>query len=64
MDEEGNLRRPFVYGIIRERDPETLRNIYNEDTDFNIVRAYEAIATTGGRYGSDPGHVHDHYEGL
>ena len=40
------------------------RNIYNEDTDFNIVRAYEAIATTGGRYGSDPGHVHDHYEGL
>lgn len=32
IDAEGNLRRPFVYKIIRERDPETLRNIYTEDT--------------------------------
>lgn len=31
LDSEGNLRRPFVYGIVRERDPETLRNIYVED---------------------------------
>ncbi len=31
IDAEGNLRRPFVYKIIRERDPETLRNIYKED---------------------------------
>jgi peptide/nickel transport system permease protein len=29
---DGALRRPFVYGIIRERDPETLRNTYVEDT--------------------------------
>lgn len=33
VDSEGNLRRPFVYKIIRERDPETLRNIYIEDTE-------------------------------
>lgn len=32
IDAEGNLRRPFVYKIIRERDPETLRSIYTEDT--------------------------------
>ena len=31
IDAEGNLRRPFVYKIIREKDPETLRNIYKED---------------------------------
>ena len=31
IDAEGNLRRPFVYKIIRERDPVTLRNIYKED---------------------------------
>lgn len=32
IDTEGNFRRPFVYKVIRERDPETLRNIYTEDT--------------------------------
>ena len=32
IDAEGNLRRPFVYKIVRDRDPETLRNIYTEDT--------------------------------
>ncbi len=31
IDSEGTLRRPFVYGIVRDRDPETLRNIYRED---------------------------------
>src|SRR5688572_647725 len=31
IDAEGNLRRPFVYRMNRERDPETLRNIYIED---------------------------------
>lgn len=31
FDEEGNLRRPFVYKIVRERDPETLRSTYLED---------------------------------
>ncbi len=33
FDTEGNLRRPFVYGTIKERDPETLRNNYIEDTE-------------------------------
>lgn len=33
IDSEGNLQRPFVYGYIRERDPETLRRIYKKDTD-------------------------------
>jgi peptide/nickel transport system permease protein len=31
MDDQGHLRRPFVYHINRERDPETLRNLYVED---------------------------------
>ena len=31
-DEEGNWRMPFVYKTIRERDPETMRNIYTDDT--------------------------------
>ncbi len=34
IDSEGNFRRPFVYKIVRERDPETLRNIYTEDTSI------------------------------
>jgi peptide/nickel transport system permease protein len=32
-DPEGNFHWPFVYSIIRERDPETMRNIYTEDTE-------------------------------
>ncbi len=31
IDDEGNLRWPFVYKMVRERDPETLRSIYVED---------------------------------
>jgi peptide/nickel transport system permease protein len=34
IDSEGNLRRPFVYQIIRERDPVTLRSHYTEDTSI------------------------------
>jgi peptide/nickel transport system permease protein len=33
-DAEGNYHRPFVYKIIRDRDPETYRNIYTEDTEI------------------------------
>jgi len=32
FDTQGNLQRPFVYKINRERDSETLRSIYIEDT--------------------------------
>jgi peptide/nickel transport system permease protein len=32
IDAEGNFRRPFVYKLNRDRDPETLRSIYTEDT--------------------------------
>lgn len=32
FDEAGNFRSPFVYQIKRDRDPETLRSIYTEDT--------------------------------
>ena len=32
VDEAGNWQRPFVYQIVRERDPETLASIYTEDT--------------------------------
>jgi peptide/nickel transport system permease protein len=31
-DTEGNFHWPFVYKIVRDRDPETYRNIYTEDT--------------------------------
>jgi len=33
LDAEGRLHRPFVYKIKREKDPETFRNIYTEDTE-------------------------------
>jgi peptide/nickel transport system permease protein len=33
-DAEGNFRRPFVYQINRERDPETLLSTYVEDTSI------------------------------
>jgi peptide/nickel transport system permease protein len=33
IDSDGNLRFPFVYQIIRERDPETLRNIFTENPE-------------------------------
>jgi peptide/nickel transport system permease protein len=32
-DMQGRFHRPFVYRIVRTKDPETLRNIYNEDTE-------------------------------
>ncbi len=31
-DAEGRFHLPFVYRIVRTKDPETLRDIYNEDT--------------------------------
>ena len=31
-DVGGNFHWPFVYRIVREQDPETMRNIYQEDT--------------------------------
>lgn len=31
-DAEGRFHMPFVYAIVREKDPETLANIYKEDT--------------------------------
>jgi peptide/nickel transport system permease protein len=34
VDAQGKLHLPFVYQIIRTRDPETLRNLYNENTDI------------------------------
>jgi len=33
IDTQGKLQRPFVYQIDRTRDPETLRNIYTENTE-------------------------------
>ncbi len=32
IDSEGNWRRPFVYKAKRDRDPQTLRNTFTEDT--------------------------------
>jgi peptide/nickel transport system permease protein len=33
IDAQGKLHFPFVYEIVRTRDPETLRNIYTENTE-------------------------------
>jgi peptide/nickel transport system permease protein len=33
-DADGNLHWPFVYRIVQARDPETMRNIYTEDTEI------------------------------
>ncbi len=33
IDSEGNWHTPFVYQIVRTRDPETLRNIYTENPE-------------------------------
>jgi peptide/nickel transport system permease protein len=33
FDSQGNLRTPFVYQIIRDRDPETLQNLYTENPE-------------------------------
>ena len=46
IDSEGKMHRPFIYKTDRERDPETLRSIYTEDTStiFSIyffVKGYE-----------------------
>lgn len=32
IDTEGQLQRPFVYKIVRSKDPETFRNLFAEDT--------------------------------
>jgi peptide/nickel transport system permease protein len=32
-DTQGNFRGPFVYGILRDRDPVTFRPVYVEDTE-------------------------------
>jgi peptide/nickel transport system permease protein len=34
VDSQGKFRGPFVYQIIRTRDPETLRNLYNENKEI------------------------------
>jgi peptide/nickel transport system permease protein len=34
FDSEGSFRGPFVYGTILERDPETLRPLFREDTSL------------------------------
>lgn len=46
FDAEGHIHMPFVYRIVRTRDPETLRDIYTEDTTTRypltfLVRGYE-----------------------
>ena len=46
FDAEGRIHMPFVYRIVRTRNEETLRDIYNEDTTIRypitlFVRGYE-----------------------
>ena len=46
FDAEGRIHMPFVYKIVRTRDEETLRDLYNEDTTIRypirlFVRGYE-----------------------
>lgn len=58
-DTEGNFHlRPFIYEIVKERDPETLRKYYREDTNI----AYPIYFFTSGNeyemWGFIPGRFH------
>ena len=57
-DAEGNWRRPFVYKTIRERDPETMRNLYTDDTTtLYPVQLFVAV-TEYKMWGLFPGDLH------
>jgi peptide/nickel transport system permease protein len=57
-DAEGNFRLPFVYKIVRSRDPETLRSTYEEDTSTIYPIRFFVGGTSYKMWGLFPGNVH------
>jgi peptide/nickel transport system permease protein len=57
-DAEGRWHAPFVYKIERTRDPETLRNLYNEDTTVRYPVRFFVHGTPYELWGVFPSDLH------
>jgi peptide/nickel transport system permease protein len=57
-DAEGNWHAPFVYRIVRTRDPETLRNLYDEDTTTRYPLRFFVSGTVYKLWGLFPNDRH------
>jgi peptide/nickel transport system permease protein len=57
-DAEGRFHLPFVYKIVRDRDPETLQNLYTEDTSVGYPIRLFVPGTEYKLWGRWPGNVH------
>ncbi len=58
VDYNGNLRLPFVYGLIRTRDPDTLRPIYKEDATKIYPIQFFVQGDAYQMWGLIPGDIH------
>jgi len=58
MDEQGNLRAPFVYKIVQSINPETLRSSYTEDKSVTYPVRLFGGGTEYKLWGLFPGNVH------
>ncbi|MFN2131092.1 MAG: ABC transporter permease [Anaerolineae bacterium] len=57
-DADGNWHAPFVYRIVRTKDPETLRNLYNEDTTTRYPLRFFVHGTTYKLWALFPADLH------
>jgi peptide/nickel transport system permease protein len=57
-DAQGNFHPPFVYAVKRERDPVTLRPIYEEDTSVRYPIILFAKGDAYKFWGLIPGNIH------
>ena len=57
-DAEGNWHAPFVYRIVRTKDMETLRNLYNEDTTTRYPVRFFVHGTSYEQWGLFPADLH------
>jgi len=55
---QGKLQRPFVYRIVRTKDPETLRDLYNEDTETPLPIRFLIRGTEYEFWGQWPASLH------
>lgn len=58
LDEQGRLRMPFVYKIVRAVDPDTLRSTYTEDKSVSYQLRLFGGGTDYKLWGLLPGNVH------
>lgn len=57
-DAEGRFHLPFVYKIVRTRDPVTLQNLYKEDTNVRYPVRFFVRGTEYKLWGRLPGNIH------